>query len=156
HALAFAVGKRLALVRPELAARAIFPTVTELTALLQTAIQLARNETPPPGGQREAVFDRALRETMTREERHARGGGRKAAHGPGGPLDGRGGARLADGSAARVGLLLAGSVEAAKRVIMNEPQAPGDLAPREKVHDVLAFAVSDEYADLRAAIGVAV
>ncbi len=43
-ALAFVVGKHVAEERPELAARAAFPSVTELTALLQTAIYLAQRE----------------------------------------------------------------------------------------------------------------
>ena len=64
--------------------------------------------------------------------------------------------QLADVSSARVGLLLAGRVEAAKRGMLGDPQVPGDLSPRDKLAELLAFSVSEEYADLRQAIGVAV
>ena len=152
-ALAFAIGKRLAALRPELLARAVFPSVTELMALLQTAAQLARNEAP---GNEAHAFERALHATMTREERHALRGALKAAHAQSAPFDVARWSQLTDVSGARVGLLLAGTLEAARRVIANEPTAPGDLPPREKLGELLVFAVSDEYADLRVAIGIAV
>ncbi len=65
-------------------------------------------------------------------------------------------AQLADVSAARAGLLLGGSIEAARRAMAHVAQGPSDAAPREKLSELLVFSISDEYADLRQAIGVGV
>jgi hypothetical protein len=56
----------------------------------------------------------------------------------------------------RAGLLIAGDIEPARQAIGCEVSAPSDLAPRDKLGELLKFAVSDLYTDLRGAIGVAV
>jgi tetratricopeptide (TPR) repeat protein len=160
-ALAFMVGKRLAELRPELSARSVFPSVTELTALVQTAGQLARGEpfTSTKGASTkgpEAAFEIALRTTITEDERHTLRSVLNAARAQSAPLDVARWSQLADVSASRLGLLLAGRLEPAGRATMNETLAPGDLPPRDKLSELLVFAVSDEYADLRAAIGVGI
>jgi hypothetical protein len=37
-----------------------------------------------------------------------------------------------------------------------DPRLPGDLSPKEKLSELLVFSVSEEYAELRGAIGVGV
>lgn len=64
-------------------------------------------------------------------------------------------AQLADVSASRAGLLLAGSVDAARAAIALEPQAPGDLSPREKLRELVVFHLGDASASLRKRLGVA-
>jgi hypothetical protein len=64
--------------------------------------------------------------------------------------------QLADVSLARAGLLVVGDVETAWRASQREARSPGDIPADEWRKELLAFAVSDEYADLRGAIGVAV
>jgi tetratricopeptide (TPR) repeat protein len=154
-ALAFVVGKRLAEMRPELAARAACPSLTELKALVVIAVQLSdeRVSAPTTGN---AAFDKALVQAMTREEQLALRAAINAAKAQGSELDVARWAQLADMSAARVGLLLAGHIEAARRGMMGDPQLAGDLSPRQKLSEMLLFSVSDEYADLRHAIGVGV
>ena len=65
-------------------------------------------------------------------------------------------AQAADLSSTRAGLLLCGDVTQARRAIAREAQAPTDLSPRDKLGELYMFATSDQYADLRGAIGVAV
>jgi tetratricopeptide (TPR) repeat protein len=154
-ALAFVVGKRLAEMRPELTARAACPSVSELRGLLQLAQQLADPivATPNTGN---PTFDRALAQSITREERQGLKQALATARAQGSELDVVRWSNLADGSAARVGLLLSGRLDAARRGMTSDPQMPGDLTPRDKLSQLLAFSVSDEYADLRSAIGMSV
>jgi hypothetical protein len=154
-ALAFVVGKRLSELQPELAARAIFPTVTELTALRETAWRLAKGE-PLPAEPNAAAFHKALREAMTKETLEPLRVAVSRAQARETSLDVATWLRLADASAARIGLLLAGSVEAARRAMILEAHSPGDLSPRERLNDLLAFAVSDTYSELREALRVAI
>jgi hypothetical protein len=60
----------------------------------------------------------------------------------------------ADLTIARAALLLTGDVELAWRGIQREPRSPSDLTPAEWRGELIQFAVSDEYSELREAIGV--
>jgi tetratricopeptide (TPR) repeat protein len=59
-------------------------------------------------------------------------------------------------TACRAGLLLCGDLEIAKKIIASEPELPGDRSPAEKMQDLLLFSISEEYSELRKALGVAV
>jgi hypothetical protein len=63
--------------------------------------------------------------------------------------------QLAGVSAARAGLLLSGDLEAARAGLALEPQAPGDLSPRDKMKELVAWYLGDSAANLRRRIGVA-
>jgi hypothetical protein len=154
--LACVVAKRLAELRPELAARALFPSTTELTALLHTAVRIAYEEAPQKGRGAAAVFDRALHATITREERAALRVAVSSANARDAKVDVPRWARLADASTTRVALLLSGRVASVRRAMIHEPRLPGDLTPKEKLVELLMFAVSDEYSELRAAVGIGV
>ncbi len=155
EALSFVIGKRLAEMRPELAARAACPSLTELRGMLQVATQLAEPGVNAPSTGN-AAFDRAFGQTITREELAALRGAMSAAKAQGSDLDVVRWSNLADVSASRVGLLLAGRVDAAKRGMASDPQMAGDMKPKEKLSQLLLFAVSDEYAELRHAVGMGV
>ena len=55
----------------------------------------------------------------------------------------------------RAGLLLAGDLEVAKKVISGEKATP-DLTATDKMKDLLVFSVGPEYAALRQALGVSI
>ena len=57
-------------------------------------------------------------------------------------------------SASRAGLLLCGDLDIAKSVIAKEMQQPGDLTPAEKVKELLVFAASENYFQLRRQLGI--
>ena len=59
-------------------------------------------------------------------------------------------------TACRAGLILCGDLEIAKKIIGAEPQAPGDLSAADKMKEVLLYFVSEDYATVRRALGVAI
>jgi hypothetical protein len=59
-------------------------------------------------------------------------------------------------TACRAGLVVSGDLEIAKKILGAEPQLPGDSTPAEKMKDLLLFSVSDDYAQLRKALGIAI
>ena len=67
-ALAFVVGKKMSEMRPELSARAACPSVSELKALVHLAVQLAEPSLAMPSTGNPA-FDRALAQSISREEK---------------------------------------------------------------------------------------
>lgn len=150
--LPYLVGKRIAELRPELAARGFFPAVAELTSMLATAVRVGLGERGADASAQK--LDRALVQVMTEEERAAVSQAVRVAQAEGGKLDVRRWSQAADISSMRVGLLLAQDVRVAKKAVTAEPQAPSDLTPREKLGELYLFATSELYADLRQAVGV--
>ncbi len=160
--IAFLAGKRLAEQRPALLARAMFPSVTELGLILQTAIRIARSapgsEVPRERGGTllSSGFDEAIHRAMSKDEVAELRRAVSALFRPGASADLTRWLQLTDLASSRSGLLLAGSVEFAKKGLLLEAQRATDRAPRERIGELLVFAVSDEYSDLRGAIGVSV
>jgi hypothetical protein len=154
--VAFMIGKRVMELTPPLLARALCPSITELKALAASAARIATNQTEPG--------DQALRERLRREDvmriaaavddamtrsRDTAGDPRR------GKLDVMRWSQLADLSTSRAGLLLAGDLEAARSALAYEPQAPSDLAPREKMKELASWFLGDQSAQLRRRLGIA-
>jgi hypothetical protein len=59
-------------------------------------------------------------------------------------------------TACRAGLLVCGDLDIAKKIIGAEPSLPGDLSPAEKMKELLLFAVSESYTQLRKALGISI
>jgi tetratricopeptide (TPR) repeat protein len=155
--LAYLVGKCLAEQRPELAARGFFPSVPELTSLVAMALRVARGENAKdPAG---AALDQAFAAALDPEEMTAL---RSVVLGmtpiEATRLDVKAWLRAADLSSTRAGLLVARDVGPAGDAIVAEvaPGPAGELARRDRIGELYKFAVSELYAELRAAIGVAV
>jgi len=153
-AMVYVVGKRLAEQRPELAARAFFPSVSDLTALLAAAVRVARQEGAKDAAGR--ALDASFSAVLLPHEREGIRSIVMQAAMQGGLVDVKRWSQAADLSSMRAGLLLAGDVGPARRTILAEPQSTADLTPREKIAELYKFATSDLYSDLRGAIGVAV
>jgi tetratricopeptide (TPR) repeat protein len=149
--LVFLVGRRLAELRPDLVAHALFPTATELRTLLKTGLRVAvATRSTPPQDRDEAAVASAL-------EAHEVEGLRDAVSaivGTHAQADVAAWLRWADLSASRAGLLLGGDFDLACHAMKLEPRSPSDLAPSDWRKEMTAFAVSDAYAELRDAIGV--
>lgn len=152
--LIYLVGKRLAEQRPELAARAFFPSVPDLTSLLGTAVRVSRNETAKDSIG--TALDASFSAILTSEEREGLRTLVLRATDDGAALDVKRWSHAADLSSMRAGLLLCGDVEPARASIQTDGQATSDLSVRDKVGELYKFATSDLYSDLRGAIGVAV
>ncbi len=59
-------------------------------------------------------------------------------------------------TACRSGLIVSGDLEIAKKIIGAEQQLPGDLTPAEKMKELLIYFVSEEFSQVRKALGIAV
>lgn len=154
ESLVFIVGKRLTEQRPEIAARAFFPSVADLTGLLAAAVRISLREVAKDAAGN--ALDERFGAVLTEAEREGIRAIVTQASMDGGRVDVRRWSQAADLSSARGGLLLCGDVGTAMKAIAAEPPSPTDLTAREKIGELFRFATSDLYADLRAAIGVSV
>jgi tetratricopeptide (TPR) repeat protein len=145
--LTFIVGKRIMELTPPLLARALCPSITELKALAATAARIATKTTEPADA---AIADRLSREAITRIARAVETSMSRT-----GKLDVYRWSQLADVTTSRAGLLLCGDLEAARAALAHEPQAPGDLSPRDKMRELVLFFLGDASATLRRRLGVA-
>ena len=149
--LPFLIGRRLAELRPELMARAVFPGSNELKTALGLGIALSRGAPFPDARPQFANVGGHL----TREE-HDLLRGAVADTTQTARLDVRAWAQLVDESATRAGLLLAGRVGLARRGLLKETGLSGDPTTERRVKSLYAFAISDTYTELRGALGIGV
>ncbi|HZO16549.1 MAG TPA: hypothetical protein VFB62_24910, partial [Polyangiaceae bacterium] len=153
---AFVAGKHLSMYRGEHYIKTLFPTVTELTVILFSAIRLVEPKVPAPKeyAQQVQVTAQSLvkyLQPIAREQlkvvvqRFIKEGARANI---------KRWAQAVETTAARAGLLLAGDLDVAKKVIAASPQIPGDLSPQERIKELMLFSVSDAHFALRRQIGV--
>ena len=154
--LPYLVARRIAELRPDLVAHALFPTEPELKGLLKAAMRIAVAGGSPTPGEALKPAELALARAMLPSEIEALRGAVSLVIGNAERVEIRRWLKLADASLSRVGMLLAGDFETAWRAMQCEARAPGDLTPDEWRREMLGFTVSDEYADLRGAIGVSI
>lgn len=149
----FMLGKRLADLQPELAPRTAFSSMSQMGELVASAIRVARGDhaTDAQAG----AFDQKLREALHYEEQEILRMVVEQRAQSGEPFDLKRWCILADASSNRAGLLLGGHLADAKRGLQEMPQAPSEPSTAERMALLAPFAVSEEYAELRAAIGIA-
>ena len=167
--LAYLAGKYIALLQPELFAHAALGSVDALRRLLRAAARVATSEAPPsPDAD---AFELMLRAELSPDEMVALRGAAltvvDAAPVEPAPdseddgalppsLDVMAWIDLVELSAARAALLLAGSVDSARRASVHEPRPREAWSTKEWLGQLVLFAVGVTYAELRAAIGVGV
>lgn len=153
---AFVAGQHLAMNRGEHYIKTLFPTQTELTVILFAAIKLIAPQTPAPQEQAQQVQVTAqslvrFMEPIQREQlKVAVNNFLKA----GGRANIKRWGQAVETTAARCGLLLAGDLEVAKKVIAAQQQIPGDLSPQERLMELMGWSVSDSYFVLRKKLGI--
>jgi tetratricopeptide (TPR) repeat protein len=151
--LVFLVARRLAELQPELVAHALFPTLGELKVLSKTALRVAvATTTAPPQNDEEAEIARA----MLPEELEGLRAAVSSIMGAEAHPDVHHWHQQADLSIGRAAVLLTGDLDLAWRAFQREPRSPSDLGPNEWHAEMMRFAVSEEHAELRDAIGVSV
>jgi hypothetical protein len=153
------VGKRLAELRPELMARPFFPTTTELGAVLAAAVRITQVSMPHDPNHPDAAtlrFEQSVATMLTHEQRAALVQAITTTQRSGKKLDVKRWSQLADLTSTRAGLLLCGDVHLARKAMMHETQSPCDLPPRERLGAMLLWATSDQHAELRQALGIAI
>jgi len=145
HDLPFLAGRHVFALTPPLLARAVCPTVTELTALATMAVHAAAGD--PASELKPFLKGHEIAELGILVER---------ARAASGEIDVKRWSQLADLSASRAGLLLAGDLKLAHTALAREGQSPGDLPLREQLRELSLFAISDAHAHLRQTLGIAV
>lgn len=156
--LTFICGKHLSSYRGEHYLKNLFPTVPELTMLLFAGMRMVEPNTPTPAEIAPQVNATAtelakfmkpmqiegLRMVVRRFiEDGARANVRRFS-------------QAVELTGARAGLVLAGDLDIAKKILLAEPQIPGDLPPAEKMKELILFSVSEDYFALRRALGISI
>jgi golgin subfamily B member 1 len=152
--LSFLAGRHLVYFRPAHLPLVFFPTLAELSSLVLTAVRLViPSLSVPPGG---GWVTEHLSSRLGPEKKERLGSIVTRLDARGGRLDLLGWIRGVELTAQRAGLLLAGDLRTAMRILKDEPRAIGEIAPEAKRGDLLAFAASEAYAELRERMGIAI
>lgn len=156
--LTFICGKHLAYYRGEHYIRTLFPTQAELTIMLFAGVMIAAPNTPMPADMQAQI--RATAQELAKYMQPVQLEGLrivvKKFIDEGAKANIKRWNQAVEQTACRAGLLVCADLEIAKKIIGAEPSLPGDLTPQEKIKDLLLFSVSENYAQLRKALGIAV
>ena len=156
--LAFVVGKHLSRYRGEHYIRNLFPTLSELKVLFFAAVQLVTPGFAVPEALAPAVA-KAARTLTKHMQPIALDGLRLVVQkfvADGARADLKRWMQTTELTACRAGLLLCADLDVARSILAAEPQLPGDLAPQEKMKELLLFSVSEQYFALRSALRIAI
>jgi hypothetical protein len=142
--LTFYAAKNVFALTTPLLARAVFPTVSELTAVVTMAVHATVDA---------ASELRARMRPGDLAELAARIGEARAASGE---IDVKRWSQLVDLSSSRAALLLAGDMKTARTALASEGQSPGDLPLKDQLRELSLFFLGDTNAALRRTLGLAV
>jgi tetratricopeptide (TPR) repeat protein len=156
--LVFEMGKRMAFLRPERFVRYAAPSVTALDIMLRAGLALSGAPIGPGAYNGEvdrltADLRRLVPRTVSDELVTV---GRELVSARGEIIDLSAWVAAADLTAARVGFSLTNDLPAAARVISTEPSAASPLSAKERLKDLLAYSVSEEYFAVRKFLGLEV
>ena len=134
--------------------RVLLPTTQELTVMLLAAIKLVKSDqdVPPESAQAAQTLAPLLAQDPIAVE-----GLRKVVRyflEQGGASNIKKWYQSVELTAARAGFLMCGDLEIARKMLALEPGLPGDLAPAEKLKDVVQFSMSETYFSLREGLGI--
>jgi tetratricopeptide (TPR) repeat protein len=156
--LTFICGKHLCYYRGEHYIRTLFPTQAELTIMLFAGVMIAAPSTPMPPDM--AAQIRATAQELAKHMQPVQLEGLrlvvKKFIDEGATANIKRWNQAVEVTACRAGLVVCGDLDIAKKIIGSEQQLPGDLTAAEKMKELLLFSVSDDYSQLRKALGIAV
>jgi hypothetical protein len=156
--LTFICGKHLSHYRPEHYIRTLFPTQAELTIMLFAGVMIAAPSTPMPPEMKQQI--RATAQELAKYMQPVQLEGLrmvvKKFIEEGAKANIKRWNQAVELTACRAGLLVCGDLDIAKKIIGAEPSLPGDLSPAEKMKELLLFAVSESYTQLRKALGISI
>jgi len=152
--LQFMATKHMAYYRPEHYVRVLFPTLTELTPLLLSAVRLVKNDFEIPAEIMPTV--QTLAQQMQQDPVNVEGLRKvvKIFMEQGSQLNIKKWFQSVELTACRAGFLMCGDLEIVKKMLALEPMLPGDVPPPEKLKDVVLFSISESYFRLREALGI--
>ena len=154
--LVFELGKRLAFLRPERFLRSALPSPAKLDITLRAAMTLAG--TSVGNGAHNGEVDRLtdhLRRLVPRPvAQQLAQVGRKLLAARGEVIDMEAWMAAADLTAARVGFVLSNDLAAAARMIAADPQGDSPMPAKQRLRDLLAYSVSEDYFAVRKFLGL--
>jgi tetratricopeptide (TPR) repeat protein len=150
--LAFVVGRHLAYYRPEHFIRRIFASHTEIKMVLLAGLRIAGIGAADPNVDQWA---QQLLTKMTQPQIDAlRNVARKFVE-AGGNADIKAWMQQVELTSCRAGFLMANDLEVAARMIQQlPPEGTTDVAPKDKIKELVLFSVSEQYFRLREALGI--
>lgn len=156
--LMFLIGKHLTYYRGEHYIKTLFPSLTELKTLLLTAVKIAMPDFPLPDDMQKGVMTTAQELVKYMQPVQADGLRLvvKRFVDEGAKADIKKWMQTSDTTAIRAGFVLCGDLEMAAKLIRAEPVVAGDLSPSEKLKELIQYAVSEQYFNARAALGIAI
>ncbi|WP_394829493.1 hypothetical protein [Pendulispora albinea] len=156
--LTFIVGKHLTYYRGGHYMRNLFPSLNELKVMLFAAVKIVKPNFNVPSDVAEGVKGAAaeLVKYMQPIQRDSLRVIVERFIEEGMKVDLKKWAQTVEVTAMRAGLLLCADLEIAKKIIVAEPQLPGDMAPQDKLKELVLFSVSEPYFNLRETLGIAV
>ncbi|MEO7037108.1 MAG: tetratricopeptide repeat protein [Polyangiaceae bacterium] len=156
--LTFLCGKHLSHYRGEHYIRTLFPTQAELTIMLFAGVMLASPSTPMP--QDMAAQIRATAQELAKHMDPMQVEGLrqvvKRFIDDGAKANIKRWNQAVELTACRAGLIVCGDLEISRKLIGAEPQLPGDLSGADKMKELLLYFVSEQYSEVRRALGVAI
>lgn len=155
--LAFLAGRHLTYYRPEHYALVFFPTLAELSSLVLAAMRVVIPGLPvPPSPDPDSKVGELLASKVSAPQKAQLERIVSKLDARGGRLDLLAWIRGVELTAARAGLLLAGDLRTAMRILKEEKRTIGELSLETKRGDLLAYCASDRYGELRERMGVAI
>lgn len=152
----FELGKRLAFLRPERFVRYALPSTAHIDIALRAALALGGAQVG--GGGHNGEVDRLtvqLRKLVPKPDTDKLALiGRKLLQAKGDVIDIQAWLAATDLTASRAGFVLAGDLGSAVRVISTEPAGGSPLPPKQRVKDLLAYSVSEDYFAVRKFLGL--
>jgi len=156
--LTFMCGKHLSHYRGEHYIRTLFPTQAELTIMLFAGVMLAAPSTPMP--QDMAAQIRATAQELAKYMQPVQLEGLrlvvKRFIDEGAKANIKRWNQAVELTACRAGMIVCGDLEISKKLIGAEAQLPGDLSAGDKMKELLLYFVSEQYSEVRRALGIAI
>ncbi|MEO7094297.1 MAG: hypothetical protein ABI175_13660, partial [Polyangiales bacterium] len=155
--LMFLIGKHLTYYRGEHYLKTLFPSLTELKTLLLTAVKIASPGFPLPPDMEKGVVTTAGELSKYMQPIQLDGLRLVVKHfvDAGAKADIKRWMQTSDITAIRAGFVLCGDLEMSAKLIRAEQVVAGDLAPSEKLKELIMYAVSEQYFNVRQALGIA-
>jgi len=158
--LAYALGKKLTLMRPDHVVRwaSVVPQVSELKAYFLAALKLVQPKIPVKADMEQPVAERLeiLRRLVPPQNVEQLAEVVRRFIESQAEADLRRWSTAVDYTSSRAGFLLCNDLEVAAHQIQSEPLAVGCADPKDKVRDLIQWCVSDEYFALRTHLGLAI
>jgi golgin subfamily B member 1 len=156
--LVFEMGKRMAFLRPERFVRSAVPSAPALDIALRAALALGGSSigSGTHNGEVDQLTSDLRRLVPKPVTDQLAAVGRKLIAARGEVIDVQAWMGAADLTAARVGFALTNDLASAARVISTEPAGSSPLGPKQRLKDLLAYSVSEDYFAVRKFLGLEV